>query len=102
MWEKNISQESIASNVNVLASKKPHGHRGMPALMCSPLTVDPWLGPACLLQVWFTVFKDSLWDFTKCIMNANSVILYTRVSIHLTTRDNINSTLEYIVDRSAL
>lgn len=34
--------------------------------------------------------------FTKCIMNANSAIFYTRVSSHLTTRDNVNSTLEYI------
>lgn len=53
MWEKNISQESVDSNVNTLAAKKP--------LMCSSLTtVDPWLEPAYLLQVWPKPFKGSL------------------------------------------
>lgn len=62
MWKKTISQESVDGNINSLDSKKPRGQRGMPALMCSPLTIlGPWLEPACLLQVWYKVFKDSLW-----------------------------------------
>lgn len=101
MWEKNISQESMDSNINMLVSKKPHGHRGMPALTCPyhygslARAFKPALGLAQPLQ-------GCLMIFTKCIMNANSAVFYTRVSSHLTTRDNVNSTLEYITDISAL
>lgn len=101
MWEKNISQESMDSNINMLVSKKLHGHRGTPALTCpyhyGSLTraSKPASGLAQPLQGFLMIF-------TKCIMNANSAIFYTRVSSHLTTRDTVNSTLEYITDISAL
>lgn len=85
----------------MLVPKKPHGHRGMPALTCPyhygslARAFKPALGLAQPLQ-------GCLMIFTKCIMNANSAVFYTRVSSHLTTRDNVNSTLEYITDISAL
>lgn len=31
MWEMNINQESVDSNLNILISEKPHGHRGVHA-----------------------------------------------------------------------